>query len=348
MKNTNGVLAPRFIGATFRLSAVVPMFNESEGLQMFFARLLPAILKITDDVEIICVNDGSSDNTLELLRILSQRDSRIKVVDLARNFGKEIALTAGIEHATGDAVVPIDADLQDPPEIIGDMVEKWRCGYDMVIAVRSDRASDSFAKRHTAAIFYRIIGRLSEIAIPANAGDFRLLDRQVVEVLRRFPERTRFMKGLFAWLGFRQAVVTFSREPRAKGRGTWRAWRLWNFALEGIFSFSTLPLRVWAYFGFLMAVAALAFMVYIVVDTILYGNPVAGYPSLVAILLLATGLQLVGIGILGEYLGRVFIEVKRRPLYIVRATYGFEVPFPAGKVHEDRESLRASLKIQST
>lgn len=322
----------------FRLSVVIPMYNESAGLDALFGRLMPSITSITDDVEVICVNDGSSDGTFERLCVMSQRDPRIKVIDLARNFGKEIALTAGLEHTTGDAVIPIDADLQDPPELIVSMVEKWRQGYDMVIGVRTDRSSDSVGKRSTAALFYRFLGKLSDVPIPANAGDFRLLDRQVVDTLRRFPERTRFMKGIFAAAGFRQALVPFARQPRAAGTATWGTWRLWNFALDGIFSFSTVPLRVWTYFGLLIAVAAMLYTAYIVVDTLVYGNPVAGYPSLLAVLLFSTGVQLIGIGVLGEYLGRVFIEVKRRPLYIIRATYGFESMARIEKVRDERLS----------
>ena len=306
------------------------MHNESNGIDALFARLLPVVSRLTEDYEIICVNDGSSDTTLVGLLERRRANARIKVIDLARKFGKEVALTAGLEHADGDAVVPIDADLQDPPELIADMVAKWREGYDMVIAVRSDRTADSLSKRISANLFYRVIGTLSDVPIPPNAGDFRLLDRQVVLALLRFPERTRFMKGLFATLGFSQTTVTFPRAPRAADSGKWNPWRLWNFALEGIFSFSTLPLRIWTYFGVSMAFAALAFMVYVIADTLIYGNPVAGYPSLVAILLFASGVQLIGIGILGEYLGRVFVEVKRRPLYIVRATHGFGPPSRAG------------------
>jgi glycosyltransferase involved in cell wall biosynthesis len=325
MANTPTPESRRDRTGTVSLSIVVPMYNEADGLDALFKRLMPIVHEITPEYEIICVNDGSDDSTLDGLVALCGTDPRIKVIDLARNFGKEIALTAGLAHASGDVVIPIDADLQDPPEVMKEMVDRWRDGYDMVIGVRADRSSDSLGKRTTAALFYRLLGTMSDVPIPANAGDFRLLDRRVVEVLRTFPERTRFMKGLFASLGFRQTFVEFSREARAVGTGKWRTWKLWNFALEGIFSFSTLPLRMWTYFGFSIALLSLAFMVYIVIDTLIYGNPVAGYPSLLAVLLFATGLQLVGIGILGEYLGRVFIEVKRRPLYIVREAYGFEV-----------------------
>lgn len=311
-------------GGGFCLSVVVPLHNEEEVCATFFARLLPILHGLTADFEIICVNDGSQDRTLEILTAAHAKEPRIKIIDLSRNFGKELALTAGLDHAQGDAVIPIDADLQDPPELIPALVAKWQEGYDMVVAVRSDRSSDSPAKRWSAQAFYRLIGRLGEVPIPANAGDFRLLDRRVVTALRRLPERTRFMKGLFAWLGFRQAIVTYARAPRAAGQTKWKYWRLWNFALEGIFSFTTLPLRMWSYLGFATAIFSLIYMTYIVLRTLLFGIDVPGYASLIVIILFFSGLNMIGLGILGEYLGRVFVETKQRPLYLVRNRFGFE------------------------
>jgi polyisoprenyl-phosphate glycosyltransferase len=306
----------------FRLSVIVPCYNEQGVLGALRERLVPVLESLTTDFEVICVNDGSKDKTWDELIELHRDDRRFKLVNLARNFGKEVALTAGLDAATGDAIVPIDADLQDPPEVIRDFVAKWREGYDTVIGVRSDRSSDGLVKRATAGAFYRVMARLSDVRIEQNAGDFRLLDRKVLDAVRALPERTRFMKGLFAWVGYRQAIVHFKREPRVLGYSKWPGWRLWNFALEGLFSFSTLPLRIWTYFGILVALFGLSYMMYIVVRTLLLGSDVPGYPSLIAIVLFVSGIQLIGIGMLGEYLGRVFIEVKQRPLYLIRETVG--------------------------
>lgn len=310
--------------AKFRLSVVVPMFNEQEVCHLFFARVLPIIEAITPDYEIVCVNDGSRDSTLDVLRFFQSQNQAIKVVDLSRNFGKELALTAGLDFATGDAVIPIDSDLQDPPELIPRMVQLWREGNDMVLGVRSDRASDSRAKRITANLFYKIMGQVGDVKLPPNAGDFRLMDRGVVDALKMLPERTRFMKGLFAWLGFHQAVVYYERPKRAAGESRWRYWQLWNLALEGVFSFTTLPLRIWTYLGFGLATSAAAYLLFIVIRTTLVGIDVPGYASLLSVVLFFSGLNLVGLGILGEYVGRVFLESKRRPLYLVRETLGFE------------------------
>ena len=313
------------------LSIVVPMYNEEESCQKFFDHILPIISDITESFEIICVNDGSNDTTLTYLKIARAREERIKIVNLTRNFGKDIAMTAGIDHASGDAVIPLDADLQDPPALIPELVAKWREGYDMVIAVRHDRRSDTIFKRITADFFYRIIGRLSDVPIPAHAGDFRLMDRRVIEALQRVPERTRFMKGLFAWLGFKQAFITYARPPRVAGVSKWKIWKLWNFALEGIISFTTLPLRMWTYVGLIIAFTAISYLLFIVGRTLLLGIDVPGYASLVSMLLFFSGIQMIGLGIIGEYLGRVFIEVKQRPLYLVQDTHGFDPPSTSGK-----------------
>lgn len=313
--------------ASFRLSLVVPMYNEADVIREFLDRVIAVVEGVTSDYEIVCVNDGSSDDTLRLLEAAHADNHRIKILDLTRNFGKEIALSAGIDRAGGDAVIPIDADLQDPPELIPDMVAQWRAGHEVVLAVRRER-SDSFARRWTARLFHRVMGRLSEVPIPANAGDFRLLDRHVVEMLRQLPERTRFMKGIFAWLGFRPATIEYARPARASGRSKWRPWQLWNFALDGLFSFTTLPLRIWTYFGVAVACAALAYMVFIIVRTLLLGVDVPGYASVVVFILFFSGLNMIGLGVIGEYLGRVFIEVKGRPLYLVRQAIGFDEASP--------------------
>jgi len=307
----------------FRISLIVPMHDEALALGPFFARVVPIVEQVSDDYEIVCVNDGSTDDTLALLRQAHAANPRIKVVDLSRNFGKEAALTAGLDHASGDALVPLDADLQDPPELIPQLVAKWREGHDVVLAVRRDRRSDSVAKRTSAGLFYRLIGHLSDVPIPANAGDFRLMDRRVVEALRRLPERSRFMKGLFAWLGFDQAIVEYVRPARVAGASKWRFWRLWNFALDGIFSFTTLPLRVWTYVGLTMAAASVAYMLFIILRTLLEGVDVPGYASIVVLLLFFSGMNMIGLGVIGEYLGRVFLEVKNRPIYLVSDTLGF-------------------------
>jgi polyisoprenyl-phosphate glycosyltransferase len=308
----------------FRLSVIVPVFNEESTLDSFFDRVLPLLEQTTPDYEIVCVNDGSSDRSLAALVRAHLACSRIKILDLSRNFGKEAALTAGLEYVSGDAVIPLDADLQDPPELIPQLVAKWREGYDMVVALREDRRSDSFAKRSSANLFYRVLARTSEVSIPSNAGDFRLLDRRVVEALKRFPERNRFMKGVFAWLGFRQASVAYARPARVAGMSKWRYWQLWNLALDGILSFSTLPLRIWTYVGLLASLAAFCYLSWIVAQTLMYGVQVPGYASIVVLLLFFSGVNMIGLGIIGEYLGRVFIEVKRRPLYLVRDAVGFD------------------------
>ncbi|MEM1049828.1 MAG: glycosyltransferase family 2 protein [Pseudomonadota bacterium] len=308
------------------LSLVVPAFNEEQSLPDFFPKVTAVLETITDRFEIICVDDGSLDNTAALLHLAHQRDPRIKMLRLSRNFGKEVALTAGLHAATGDAVIPIDADLQDPPDLIADMVAKWREGAKMVVAVRSDRSSDTRMKRMTANAFYRVIRGIGEIPIPDNAGDFRLMDRVVVDALKSLPERTRFNKGLFAWLGFQQTVITYQRPARMAGTSKWPYWRLWNFALEGIFSFSTVPLRIWTYLGAVVAIGAIAYAILIVVRTLLYGIDVPGYASLATMQLLFSGLIMIGMGIIGEYLGRVFIEVKARPLYLVEDSLGFDPP----------------------
>jgi polyisoprenyl-phosphate glycosyltransferase len=306
----------------FRLSLVVPMYDEDQVAALFIERVLPILSRITPDFEILCVNDGSRDGTIEVLRAIHLREPRVKIIDLSRNFGKEVALTAGLDHATGDAVVPIDADLQDPPELIEEMVRGWQNGADVVLAIRRDRSSDSRFKRVTAHLFYQFMRRIGEIQIPSNAGDFRLMDRRVVDSLKRLPERTRFMKGLFAWLGFRTMEVYYDRPVRAAGETKWRFWRLWNFALEGIFSFSTVPLRIWSYIGLAVSLFAAAYLMWVVLKTLIMGVDTPGYASLLSVVLLFSGLNMLGLGIIGEYLGRVFMETKQRPLYLVQELVG--------------------------
>jgi len=305
------------------ISLVVPMYNEAEAIDDFFEAVVPVFETMAVDYEIVCVNDGSRDATLERLQAVRRDNPNVKIVDLSRNFGKELALTAGIEYTCGAAVIPIDADLQDPPEIIPRLVEKWREGYDMVLAQRQDRSSDSLFKRVSARFFYKLISRLSEVPIPNDVGDFRLLDRRVVEALSALPERTRFMKGLFAWLGFKQATVTYTRDARIAGKTKWRVWSLWNFAIEGIISFSSFPLRIWSYAGTACALFAVGYMIVIIMRTMVFGIDVPGYASLLSVILFFNGLIMMSLGILGEYVARMFVEVKRRPLYVVRESWGF-------------------------
>jgi glycosyltransferase involved in cell wall biosynthesis len=300
------------------------MYNEEEGTELFFARLVPVLEKITTDFEIVCVDDGSSDRTMVNLMRHHGRDSRIKVLSLSRNFGKDTALSAGLDYARGQAVVPIDADLQDPPELIADMVAKWREGFEVVYARRSHRDSDDMSKRVTASLFYRIHNWIADVRIPDNTGDFRLMDRRVVAAVKHLPEKTRFMKGLFAWVGFKQIGIDYRREARAAGTTKWRYWKLWNFAIDGITGSSTVPLRIWTYFGMGLGVLTFAYAFWLVIHTMLYGNAVPGYASLMVAVLFLGSMNIVATGILGEYVGRIYSEVRNRPLYLVREMRGLE------------------------
>jgi glycosyltransferase involved in cell wall biosynthesis len=306
------------------LSVVVPVYNEEQNLDYLFERLTSVLNRLNMTYEIVCVNDGSRDNTIERLIEHHQQNPAIKVVNLSRNYGKEIALSAGLDYTCGDAVVPIDADLQDPPELIADLVAKWREGYDVVLATRRSRQGESWIKRLTANAFYRIIDRISHVPIPRDTGDFRLIDRRVVDAIKQLPERNRFMKGLFAWVGFKQTSILYDRPSRYKGETTWNYWRLWNFALDGITSFSFIPLKVWSYIGLLVAIPAFFYASFLVIRTVLFGVDLPGYASIMVAVLFLGGVQLVSLGVLGEYLGRVYEEVKGRPLYLVRESYGFD------------------------
>ena len=311
------------------LSIVVPVYNEELNLARLFERLESVMAQLAANYEIVCVNDGSRDNTLQALIEHHQRNPAIKVVNLSRNFGKEIALSAGIDYARGTAVVPIDADLQDPPELIGELVEKWREGYDVVYATRRSRQGESWLKRLTANAFYRTIDRMSRVPIPRDTGDFRLLDRRVVEALKQLPERTRFMKGMFSWVGFRQASIEYDRPQRYKGTTTWNYWRLWNFAIDGITSFSSLPLKIWSYMGLTISLLSFTYGSYLIIRNLIWNVrgikvDVPGYASLMVAILFFGGVQLIALGIIGEYLSRIYEEVKERPLYLVRDVYGFD------------------------
>lgn len=312
------------------ISIVTPMYNEESNITHFYERVSAVLATLDMPWELVCVNDGSRDGTLAELVALHQRDPRVKVIDLSRNFGKETALTAGLDHAVGDAVVPIDADLQDPPEVIPELVAKWREGYEVVIATRRTRQGESWVKKWTAASFYRLIDRMSHITIPQDTGDFRLLSRPAMEALKRLPERTRFMKGLFAWVGFRQATVFFDRHPRHAGDTKWNYWRLWNFAIEGITSFTDIPLKIWSYLGLGLSAISFVYAMWLIARTLMFGADVPGYASMMVVVLFLGGIQLIGLGVLGEYLGRIFQEVKARPLYIVRESFGIAAGQPPG------------------
>lgn len=309
------------VGSEGTLAIVVPVFNEEEVTREFHARLATVLDGIEMQSTVIYVNDGSVDRTLETLLDLRRSDPRVEVIDLSRNFGKEIALTAGLDHADADAVVVIDADLQDPPELIPELIQTWREGFDVVYAQRSGREGEGFTKKLTAYAFYRLMQRVSRVRIPEDAGDFRLLSRNVVRALGELRERNRFMKGLFAWVGYRQRAVRFQRHPRFAGRTKWNYWKLWNFALEGFTSFTTAPLKIATYVGLAIALGALMYGLVVIYKTLVYGEAVRGYPSLMVVVLFLGGAQLMTMGILGEYVGRMFEETKGRPLYLVQQRY---------------------------
>jgi glycosyltransferase involved in cell wall biosynthesis len=301
------------------ISIVAPFYNEGEAVDAFHRRVVEVLSAIPGlRFELVCVNDGSRDDTIDRLRSLVEADARVRVIDLSRNFGKEAALSAGLDAARGDAVIPIDADLQDPPELIPQMIERWREGYEVVLARRADRSTDTWAKRGTAALFYRLHGAIGEIRIPDNVGDFRLMDRRVVDALRELPERCRFMKGMFAWVGFRTVTIDYVRAPRTEGQTKFSGWRLWNLALEGITGFSTVPLRVWTYMGLAVALVAFLYAVFIIARTLVLGIDIPGYASLLVVVLFLGGIQMIGIGVIGEYIGRIYLEAKQRPVYVVR------------------------------
>ncbi len=300
-----------------RISVVAPAYNEQEVLPEFHRRVTRVLENIGFPYEIVLVNDGSRDNTHSLLHVLCESDAHVTVVDLSRNFGKEVALTAGLDHACGDVVVVLDADLQDPPELIPQMLSIWQEGYDIVYGVRSQRDGESWFKKVTAKGFYRLIERVSRVRIPRDTGDFRLMSRRTVLELSRLREQHRFMKGLFAWIGFPAKPFYYRREARVAGQTKWNYWALMNLAIEGITSFTIAPLKMASYLGLSVAGIALIYALFIVWKTLIYGDPVQGYPSLMVVVLFLGGVQLISVGVLGEYLGRIFNEVKQRPLYLV-------------------------------
>ena len=309
---------------TVDLSIVVPVFNEAANLQAFFARLNPVLERTGLSCEIICVDDGSTDLSWEMLAQRRERDPRLRLVGLARNFGKDVALACGLAHSRGRAVIPIDADLQHPPELIPELIAKWRDGYEMVYGVRRSRATDSAWRRLASRAFYRLFAWLSDVRMPPGAGDFRLLDRRIVDILNQMPERARFSKGLFAWVGFRHTGVDYDVTGRAAGGSAWSLHRLVAFAVDGLASFSTFPLVVSGYIGAALAVPSFLLAVFFVVRTLILGRDVPGYASVIVAVLLLGSIQLLTLGLFGAYLGGVFEEVKRRPLYVVRERRGFD------------------------
>jgi glycosyltransferase involved in cell wall biosynthesis len=300
------------------ISVIVPAYNEEESVIEFQKRLSAVFEKLAYELEVIYVNDGSQDRTFDTLYDMHSRDWRIKIIDLSRNFGKEIAMTAGLDLAKGDAVIIIDVDLQDPPELIPELLKEWRSGYDVVYAKRTQREGETVLKKTSAHVFYRIIQKVSRVRIPEDTGDFRLLSKRAVESLRLLREQHRFMKGLFAWIGYPQIAVPYQRQPRHAGNTKWNYWKLWNFALDGITSFTNVPLKISTYIGVLTALVGFCYSIFIVTKAIFWGDPVRGFPSIIMIVTLLGGVQLIFLGIIGEYLGRMFDETKRRPLYLIK------------------------------
>lgn len=311
------------------ISVIVPIYREAESVGPLCRRLIPVLEQVVTSFEVLFVDDGSTDATLLAIRAENARDPRIRAISFSRNFGKEIAIAAGLDHARGNAVVIMDADLQHPPETIADFVAKWREGFVMVYGQRTDRSGESRVKRGFTHAFYRLFARFGETELPEGAGDFRLIDRKGVEVLRSLGERARFSKGLYAWIGFPSVGVPFVVEDRQFGTTKWSFRKLFRFAFDGITSFSTVPLRVWTYLGGLISLMSIAAAIYFAVRTLLFGSDVPGYPSLMVSVMFFSGIQLMSLGMIGEYVGRIFAEVKRRPLYVVADLVGQDGATPA-------------------
>jgi len=301
-----------------RITILVPAYNEEAVLHKLYDRLKEVIKSIPAyQFEILFINDGSKDNTLSIIKKMRERDKRISYVNLSRNFGKEIAMLAGIDHAKGDGVIIIDADLQDPPELIPEMIKYWEMGYDDVYAKRRSRSGETWFKKWSSATFYKMLQKMSRIPIQENTGDFRLLDRRCIEALKQIREAQRYTKGMFSWIGYNKKEILFDRDPRAAGETKWNYSKLVDLAIEGVTSFTTAPLRLSAFCGFFISICSFFYIIWIIAKTLLYGEPVAGYPSLMTVILFLGGIQLISLGIIGEYLGRIFNETKNRPLYFV-------------------------------
>lgn len=301
-----------------KISLVVPVFNEEDTIPVFYKAVREYEPLQKYEVEIVFINDGSKDSTENIINALAVSDELVKPLSFTRNFGKEPALFAGLEHATGDVVIPIDVDLQDPIDVIPQLIEKWKAGADMVLAKRTDRSTDGHLKRKSAEMFYKLHNKISTPKIEENVGDFRLMSRETVENIKQLPERNLFMKGILSWVGGKTEIIEYSRAERCAGESKFNGWKLWNLALEGITSFSTFPLRMWTYIGIGVSAFAFIYAAWMILDKLIWGNPVPGYPSLMTAILFLGGVQLIGIGVLGEYIGRVYTEVKHRPRYILK------------------------------
>ncbi|MEQ1303782.1 glycosyltransferase family 2 protein [Acinetobacter radioresistens] len=308
-----------------KISLIVPVYNEQETIQIFYNYIRSYNLLMKYDIEVLFINDGSLDNTENIICQLCQKDELIKSLNFTRNFGKEAALMAGLEHATGEAIIPIDVDLQDPIELIPQMIDEWQKGADIVLAKRIDRLNDTWLKRVTALAFYKLHNKISYPIIEENVGDFRLLSRAIVQQILLLPEKNLFMKGIFSWGGGKTVVIEYKRKPRIAGSTKFNGWKLWNLALEGITNFSTLPLRIWSYIGFFIAFLSFIYGSWLILQTLVWGNSVKGYPSILTSILFLGGVQLIGIGVLGEYLGRVYIEVKNRPRYLLKQSSNINI-----------------------
>ncbi len=303
------------------ISIVVPCYNEESVIDVFLEQVKPVLESLGKSYEIIFVNDGSKDNTFEIMLNAKKSYKNIRILNLSRNFGKEAALSAGLENSKGEAVIPIDVDLQHPPELIPIFIKKWEEGYDVVAGKRMNRTGEHSLKKISAHLFYKINNNISDITIPNDIGDYRLMSRKVVDAVSKLPENQRFMKGIFAWVGYKTAIVEYKQQHRVAGTSNFGGWKLWNFALDGITSFSTVPLRIWLYIGVIISSISFIFGFVIIAKTLIFGVDLPGYASLFSMILFLGGVQLMGIGILGEYIGRIYKETKRRPIYIIENEY---------------------------
>jgi glycosyltransferase involved in cell wall biosynthesis len=301
------------------ISVICPCYNEEKNLEQFYKSLKKVLIETNKSYEILFINDGSSDESLNILKKLKLENSSIRIINLSRNFGKEAALTAGLDKALGEAIIPIDVDFQDPPYLITKFIQKWEEGYSVVLAKRIDRSSDTIFKSLSAKLFYKFHNKISDINVPEDVGDYRLISREVLNAIKLLPENQRFMKGIFSWVGFKTTTIEYKRESRHAGKSTFNVWKLWNLALEAITSFSTVPLRVWTYIGFFISFLSLSYGLFIITRTLIFGIDVPGYASLIVVILFLGGIQLIGIGVLGEYIGRIYLESKNRPVYIIES-----------------------------
>ncbi|MBN2544357.1 MAG: glycosyltransferase family 2 protein [Spirochaetes bacterium] len=307
-----------------QISIIAPVYNESKNLFLFYERTKKVLENMKKTFEIIFINDGSKDDSFDKMLKLYKKDTRVKIINLSRNFGKEIAMTSGLDYSSGETVIPIDTDLQDPPELIPKLYKKWEEGYDVIYATRSKRKGETWTKKWTAGLFYKVINIFTKFSIPENTGDFRLMDRKVVEAIKTLKEYHRFMKGLFSWVGFKQTGIYYERDPRFKGKSKWNYWKLLNFAIEGITSFSYAPLKFATFFGSIISFFSFIYALFVVFKTLILGIDQPGYASTLVVVLFLGGIQLLTIGIIGEYIGRIYNESKHRTLYFARDVYGFD------------------------